>query len=264
MGVGDDIMATGLARGAAKRGKRVAFGDGKKILWGPFSEIAFRNNPNIAPPGNEGAKDLEWIDWYKGKRHYNSVGDGRWIWNYNWRARPGEIFMTMNEIEAGRRCGSGFVVIEPNVPRNKSVANNKQWPFERYQEVAYALMYRDHRRVLQFCYDGMLYRLNQVTPIKTTSFRDAMAILSNAALYIGPEGGLHHAAAALGIPAVVIFGGFIPPEVTGYDMHTNLTGGAKACGSLKDCDHCKRAMQNIGVDHVVDAAREYLKLRVAG
>jgi hypothetical protein len=53
---------------------------------------------------------------------------------------------------------------------------------------------------------------------------------SGAALLISPEGGLHHAAAALGVRAVVIFGGFISPATTGYELHTNLFTGGQACG----------------------------------
>jgi ADP-heptose:LPS heptosyltransferase len=96
--------------------------------------------------------------------------------------------------------------------------------------------------------------------LKTPSFRHAMAALSRAALYIGPEGGLHHASGAVGIPAVVIFGGFIPPAVTGYATHTNLTGGAEACGSLHACEHCREAMNAISVPDVMDAANGYLKV----
>jgi hypothetical protein len=78
--------------------------------------------------------------------------------------------------------------------------------------------------------------------------------MSRAALYIGGEGGLHHGAAAVGVGGVVLFGGFIPPEVTGYATHANLTGGAEACGSLDPCRHCAAAMQAIGVDEVLEHA----------
>jgi ADP-heptose:LPS heptosyltransferase len=79
-------------------------------------------------------------------------------------------------------------------------------------------------------------------------------------LYIGPEGGLHHGAAAVGIPAVVLFGGFIPPQVTGYKTHVNLTGGADFfCGSLQACKHCAEAMERIKSKHVCDAAKGFLE-----
>jgi len=57
---------------------------------------------------------------------------------------------------------------------------------------------------------------------------------------------------------VVLFGGFIPPSVTGYAAHANLTGGAEACGSLKPCPHCRKAMEAISVEEVVEEALERL------
>jgi ADP-heptose:LPS heptosyltransferase len=156
----------------------------------------------------------------------------------------------------GRR---DFIVIEPNVPVSKSVALNKQWPVYRYAEVATQLMSRGHD-VVQFHNGKGGFRIPGVRVVKTPTFRLAAAVLARAALYIGAEGGLHHAAAALNIPGVVLFGGFIPPSVTGYDSHTNLTGGAEACGSLLTCKHCKMAMEAISTSDVLRAARIHLKV----
>jgi hypothetical protein len=47
--------------------------------------------------------------------------------------------------------------------------------------------------------------------------------------------------------------------VTGYDTHTNLTGGAEACGSLAPCNHCKEAMARIHVLTVYEAAQAHLR-----
>jgi hypothetical protein len=258
VGWGDEIMATGLARGAKERGKRIAFGDGKKIIWGPWSEPMFRYNPNIALPGRERDPDIEWIEHYKGKRLYNSVSPDRtrWIWNMDFRPIPGELFFSEDEMQLYLNIEPGFVLIEPNVPWHKSVAPNKDWGLSRYQAVANQLM-ADGHRLLQFGHGR--HRLSKVKTVYATEFRHALAILSRAALYIGPEGGLHHGSAAVGIPAVVLFGGFIPPQVTGYPTHTNLTGGAEACGSLKTCKHCRKAMAKIGPDEVYDAAIGYLR-----
>jgi hypothetical protein len=75
--------------GAAARGKRIAFGDGKKILWDHHSELIFRGNPNVAPPGSEGSPDLEWIPFYRGNRLYNRQAGDRWIWNQVVQRHPG-------------------------------------------------------------------------------------------------------------------------------------------------------------------------------
>jgi ADP-heptose:LPS heptosyltransferase len=269
VGAGDNIMATGLARGAAKRGKRIAFGDGRKIIWDQFSESIFRHNPNIAKPGTERQGDVEWIEFYKGKRLYNRASAHCWEWNYQFSPKRGEIFFNPEEVRHAEQFGSGYVVIEPNIPAFKSVAPNKQWPIERYEEIARRLTAMGYQ-VVQFGYGGV-HRLKSASLIATSSFRQALANLARAALYIGPEGGMHHGAAAdkctkedkkpfaRATPAVVLFGGFIPPQVTGYECHTNLTGGAQACGSHNRCQHCLDAMRAITVDQVHEAALRYLE-----
>ena len=262
MGYGDDIMATGMAKGARARGKRIAFGDGRRIIWGPWSEEMFRNNPNIAPPGSEGSEDLEWIDYYKGHRKYNSQAPGRWVWNMDYRPIPGQFFFDENEtLIANQFAGNSFILVEPNVPQKKSVAPNKQWPIDRWQQVVDRLSENGHQ-VVQFQYPGARYALSGVSYFEASSFRNALAVLGMAKLFLGHEGGLHHGAAALIVPGVVLFGGFIPPQVTGYDIHVNLTGGATACGSLNACDHCREALDKITVKQVVDAALQQLSQKV--
>lgn len=256
-------MATGFARGARGRGKRMAFGDGRKIIWDHNSAAIFgdrgntNENPNVARPGDEGGRNLEWFPFYRGNRIYNENGGDRWIWNYTFKAKPGEMFFTEAEKQVSLGHGAGFVLIEPNLPQQKPASVNKQWPVERYREIA-RRMIRDGMRVAQFYY-GSGPRIEGAIHIKTPSFRHALAVLKNASLYIGPEGGLHHGAAAVGVPAVVLFGGFIPPAVTGYDGHANLTGSAdEACGMWSKCDHCLKAMGSISVEEVHHAARQRL------
>lgn len=267
MGLGDNLMAAGMAKGAAARGKRIAFGNYRQIIWDHHSETVFQGNPNIAPPGSEKDPDIEWIQYHRGHRIYNRQGrdsEGRevWLWNMRFSAKPGEIYFTDEEKEWAAQRGRGFVVIEPNVPAFKSVASNKQWPVERYQEVATALRRRGHK-VIQFHHDHGRHKLDGLELVKTPTFRHALGVLANASLYIGPEGGLHHGAAAVGVPGVVLFGGFIPPAVTGYAGHTNLTGGAEACGSLRECEHCRVAMDRIGVPDVLGAAEVHLNRKAA-
>jgi hypothetical protein len=242
MGIGDEVMATGMARGAAARGKRIAFGDGRRLIWGPFCEEAFRHNPNIAR--SVGA-DVEWINYHKGNRIYNKPGAGRWLWNYDFRAPVGEFYFDRDEEESiVRRDG---VLIEPNVPWHKSVAPNKDWGVSKYQLLADRLRYAGVR-VWQFSHGKL--RLAGVEQIAVSSFRDAVAALTGLDFAIVPEGGLHHAAAAVGLPAIVIFGGFIPPQVTGYAGHINLTGDSEACGSWQACRHCRAALDRITVEEV--------------
>ena len=251
-------MSTGMARGAKARGKRIAFGDGKRIIFSPWSEQMFRRNPNIAHPGSERADDIEWIAHYKGSRLYNRPGSGRWLWNEDFRPTPGEIFFSDDELKFAEQAGAGFIVIEPNVPWHKTVAPNKDWGEHRYNAVAQEMRRVGHN-VIQLWHDASKRRVTSALTVP--SFRHSLAVLSRASLFIGPEGGLHHGAAAVGIPAVVLFGGFIPPTVTGYPTHANLTGGATACGKISRCGHCKQAMEAITVGEVLKEAHQFLRAR---
>jgi Glycosyltransferase family 9 (heptosyltransferase) len=252
VGYGDEIIGTGLARGLKDRGKLAAFGDGRKIIWSQWCEEMFAHNPNIARPGSEAKPNLEWIAHYKGARAYNRLENGRWVWNYDFKVKPGEFFFSEIEhtVIVNRRAAfNGFVVLEPNVPWWKPVAPNKDWGEAKYRQLC-ELLVRHGVRVVQFIHKNSRRRLPGITTIEFYKFRDAIATLSLAKLYIGPEGGMHHAAAALGIRAVVIMGGFIPPAVIGYSDHVNLTGDTEACGNTQPCEHCRRAMERISVDEV--------------
>lgn len=254
MGFGDEIMATGMAKGAYLACKKIAFGDGKNIIWGPWSTEIFLNNPNIAQPGQQWDPGVEWIPHYKGNRLYHKPPhlDGRWSFNPNFRPIPGEIFLTQEEIEFGEACGEGYVVVEPQV---KNTAPNKKWPYDRWIEVVRQLR-ATGIDVVQF-----VYRSGEVVPgarqIVTPTFRSALAAIARSRLLIVPEGGLHHGAAAFNKPAVVIFGGFISPQITGYDFHINLfRSEGLGCGNYRDpCPHCKAAMESITALEVIDAAK---------
>lgn len=243
IGIGDNIIATGLARASGEN--LVAFGDGKRIRWDHNSEIIFRGNSRIAHPGQEGS-GVHWIPFYKGNRLYNKSGNGRWIWNYDFRVKPGQLYF--DKAEMVYPPDDSLVLIEPNVP-NKPCAPNKQWPLSRWSTLASKLSLAGFK-VRQFDYGGP----NRVAePIRTPTFRHAAALLKRARFAVLPEGGLHHAAAAVNTPAVVLFGGFTPPQVLGYDTHTNLNGGAEACGTFNRCPHCIAAMAAIQVEQVLEA-----------
>jgi hypothetical protein len=251
VGIGDQIIATGMAKGFAARGKRAAFGDGTKIRWDHNSPTIFKNNPNVAPPGSERDTDVEWVHYYKGRRRYSQAGPGRWIFNYEFKAELGELFFDPSE--EVQFDDQNLILVEPNVPL-KPCAPNKQWPVDRWERVVAELTAAGFT-VRQFDYG----RPNRVAPpIETKSFRHAAALLRKARAAVLHEGGLHHAAAAVGCPAVVLFGGFVPPSVLGYDAHVNLTGGVKACGSFEKCDHCVDAMRRIQTDDVLDACERIL------
>lgn len=248
MGWGDELMGSGLARAAAARGKRAAFGDGRQIRWSEEARQIYWLNPDVASPGEEGAPDLEWIRYYKGHRIYGTHQSGIWTWNRAWSAIPGRVVFSEEEIEKAQRFPADAVLIEPSV---KAVYPNKAWPVENFVDVARRLRNRGHR-VVQFDHGSRV--IDGIQTIRTNSFRDAIAMMRRATLYIGPEGGLHHGAAAIDAKAVVIFGGYIHPRTTGYATHINFFGAEDPCGKLAPCEHCRKAMLRITADQVFEAA----------
>ncbi len=169
----------------------------------------------------------------------------QWTWRH-WDCTPGEIYLSDAERDFARPHAPE-IVIEPTLKPNASP--NKQWGMERWRRFV-RLARRAGYRLVQLAPPGHI-ALDRVEMIHTTDFRLACAVLANARAYVGHEGGLHHAAAALGIPAVVIFGGFISPAQTGYAMHRNLFSGGTPCGMRTPCAHCAAAMQNITPEQVL-------------
>ena len=62
----------------------------------------------------------------------------------------------------------------------------------------------------------------------------------------------NHAAAALDVPSVVIFGGYISPKQTGYSTQENIFTGGEPCGMRIPCDHCATAMKAIDPEMVAE------------
>lgn len=259
------MIASGLAKEPASRGKRVAFGDGKRVLHDGNAEPILRYSPHIVWPNEPlTASNVEWIPFFKGSRQYSRQEGNRWVFNRDFRVIPGEFYFQPYEHEAVEllRLPRKFIVIEPHAKRHLQMRAaylaNKEWPFRQYQSVVDAMVAGGHA-IVQFVY-GSAPRLRNVWTLQTPNFRAAAAILARAELVITTEGGMHHAAAALGVPAVVLFGGWLPPAILGYDMHINLTGGeTEACGSLTPCAHCRAAMERISVDEVLEATHRQLR-----
>lgn len=196
------------------------------------------------------------------QRHVNSPGHRpyiklktaeRWYWN-KYRPEPADVVLTEAELLFGRTA-KGAVVLEPNV---KNIGHrNKDWGWRHWSQLAYLLHKEGIAPVVQILRPGDATLT--VRPVQAITFRSALACLKHARLYVGPEGGLHHGAAAMRTPAVVIYGGFVSPETTGYDQHRNLFTGGEACGLRTDCPHCRKAMNAITPEMVLHEIKESLK-----
>lgn len=238
-------MAAGEARRIhAETGKPVCIVD---RFGRPIRQEVWKGTPYIADyPGN-GAYKLKNCG---GHRPYiKGKTERQWFWN-EYKPIPARLFLTTEERQWERQ-GTGKVILGPSIKRGASP--NKAWPHERWIGLAERLRHLD---LGQFPGD---FLIPGVPVIQTPSIRCAGAVLRGARAAVVHEGGLHHMAAAMSRPAVVIYGGFISPAQTGYDMHANLFTGGEPCGMRVPCDHCRQAMDAITIDMVAEALAKILE-----
>lgn len=214
-----------------------------------WSEV-FKNNPKILKDPAPGQKCVVDRANGGGRRPYHFGYNGELLkfeWNYKYKAEPGELFLSKEEKAIGI---PGCVIVEPNT-KDADLSRNKAWPWDRWQALVDSID-------LPWVQLGPLETrtLKNVKRGVTKSFRDALGWVNKASLIVTTDGALHHAAAALGKPAVVLWGGLAPPQVLGYDMHKNICHATEWCGYNKPCAHCKEAMDKITVEEVREAILE--------
>lgn len=241
MGIGDEIMVTGeVKRRAAGTVRRFAIRDPRPNRGLPHRwEDVWAGNPLIARPGETFD---EWLDIYPGNRPYIAAKQStKWTWR-EYGPEPGELYLTDRDL-ALKGFAQGRVVVQPAIKARASP--NKHWGWHRWQQLV------DNDRSVRWLQmgEGHEQRLRGVPFIKTVSFREACGVLTAARAIVVQEGALHHAAAALGTPAVVLFGGFISPRVTGYAAQRSLfvedAEHPLGCGARMVCPHCRNAMAQI-------------------
>jgi hypothetical protein len=246
MGFGDELMVAGEVRRHGVR-CQIVDRDGHQ-RW----HKVWEGDPLIARPGQGFAKTLANSP---GRRPYiKSKTETQWTWC---EYQPHPAALHFNRAEAAMQgLARGSIIIEPHIKINASPA--KRWPVKNWQAMVDAA---PDLPWVQCGSEGATV-LRGVRLVHTNSFREACAVLSGAAAAVLHEGGLHHGAAAVGVPAVVIFGGYISPKVTGYEMHRNIFTGGEGyplgCGMRNTCAHCMQAMTAITPERVLHELREIL------
>jgi ADP-heptose:LPS heptosyltransferase len=96
-----------------------------------------------------------------------------------------------------------------------------------------------------------------------TTLEQLAALISVADLYAGPVSGPMHIAAAAGIPAVVIYGGYESPTgYDGYPQHVSLYSPLPCapCWKADACPYGRKCLTMIEPSDVLAAARALLKI----
>lgn len=249
MGLGDEIMALGrLERLFEQTGKpgnvlRVDT-DSPGAPTYPREHDAWRGNPAYNPRTHFGVVDCAVSRPYiKTWKHRQAV------FNMDYRPRAGRVYLTDDDW-AFMPVDPPYAVVAPHLKDGASP--NKSWGVSRWEAVienfpipVYQLESSPHAKIIK-----------GAKPIITPTFRHALAVIARAAVVMCNEGGTHHMAASMGVPAVVFFGAFTPPQVTGYGFHYNMAvdtpGGY--CGRWDACPHCAAARAQVSVEDVRNKA----------
>jgi len=252
MGYGDEIMALGRAEKIYRIiGTPVAIvGVSKKVRHHPV----WQNNPAVDPNSKVHMVDgpsarpyiIRWV-------HPGPTS----LFNSKYHAVAGKMKLTAEEWKAADALTppGPFVIVEP-VVRGRS-SKNKVWGSEKWEEVIRNFPVP----VYQFDVDGHTDIIPSAKKIASADFRVSAGVVSHADLIMTTDGGMHHLAASMNTPAVVIFGGFADPSITGYPYQVNfyVDLDESPCGRYGKCPHCEKAMNMIKAVDVRDAAIRVLK-----
>ena len=161
---------------------------------------------------------------------------------------------------AGARLAERQIAIQASHFDSSFAMRNKEWPAERFQAVADRL--RGEAAIVQVG-DKSDPKLDGVLDLRgKTTLCETAAVLSQSLIYIGGEGGLMHMARAVDRRSVIVYGGRIRPEHSGYSCNANLVGDppCSPCWRRSRCDYNRICLTQISAEDVVNAALNQLAM----
>jgi hypothetical protein len=238
------MASADVRRANQATGKKVRLGDGTRFY---IDEQVFNGNPRMA---TKKELDCVWVPNYPNHRPYvKAIENKRIIFNDDFSPQPGEIWLKDPELEYVDKLNlpDQFILVEPTVKDTYVHTINKAW--HKWDSLL------SHK--LPWIQVGQAHTAKDARFIKTQTFRQALAILGRATLFVGTDGALHHAAAALNVPAVVLWSGFTSPKHLGYADHVNIHDGSDPCGYFGGvCSHCRKKADAIDVETVIEAVED--------
>lgn len=181
---------------------------------------------------------------------------GGWKFNKSFKASEhiAQIYLTHEEASLGaalRRQIGPYVLIEP-----WSKHENLRWPLRHWEALVASRKDVTFVQHVQKETGAFLVPGAQQAPV--ANFREACGLVRTALVYIRGESGMLHAAAALRVPAIAIWGGCMDWEVLGnYPTHVGVGISDPVCGSWLPCPHCEELMAGISVEEVRTALGEF-------
>jgi ADP-heptose:LPS heptosyltransferase len=215
--LGDNLLLTALLPGLREKKP-----EHKVVVETPRPEI-FLHNPYVAWVTTKHLKTT--------RRHIKPkyrVLDGteksfieqmRAYIGWEGRAVPQLYLSEAEKRKARQRFPFPYFAIAPTGKSGFS-ANRKEWGIDNFQHLLGMLADLDLRAVQVGLAGDPL--LAHVEDARGLSLRETAAVIDHAELFLGLEGGLMHLAKSVGKPSVIIYGGYIRPQISGYADNLNI------------------------------------------
>jgi len=147
-----------------------------------------------------------------------------------------------------------YVVIEPGTNRDW-FGGLRGWPHDKW-ELLVQRFSNDYPNIpiIQIGMKNTPAIQSAIDLRGKTNFRQAALLMRQGTLFVGTEGGLMHAAKAVGANALILWGGVTLPEFAGYPDSQRIICHYVACapcGNLGWCDKEHICMNEISVDEVM-------------
>lgn len=279
LGVGDVLLSTGILEALHRL-------DGRKYIVETLYPELFFNHPGVKVIWKEG-KRAKWIrqifgwpviwrlgnkvnEWFerqmikptypfpcRGKHLIDAMAETVGVTLLPDERHP-FIYLTEAEIKA-QSWAKGWIAVQSSSTNYWTV--NKHWVPGRMQEVVDALVDGGFK-VFHLGSREDEHLLQVIDYRGRTSLREAAAMLCNASLFIGLEGGLVHLARAVETKSVVVYTHYTAPEETGYAENKNIISGDKSepCWHREKCNVCSEYAAKIDAKMVIDAVTKIINI----
>ena len=270
MGWGDYLMTTGIVRRLKRQNPNLQI-----LVKEPFNKTKqyrdiFYKNPFIVNADTINEK-FPHIKIPRVLAGINDESKNKIIWNLERVAEVGDFYVKKEETDFAEKTiktitdlwkaknqkePKGIIFLSDTAKRNMMIdkkivyyehAVNREWGENKWQKFIritsadYILLKTSNTKTEQF--EG----LHSIV----CDFRTTFSIMKKCDFFIGNEGGLAHLWAITRKKAIVIFGHWIPPHVTGYSFHLNLSTNLKDhCGSLKKCEKCLSFFNDLDPEYI--------------
>lgn len=172
------------------------------------------------------------------------------------------LFLSESEVSYAKKNFPEKYIVMGVEGKQSFASNRKEWGLDRFQELCDSF---SNYNIIQTGGKSDTL-LDNVTDARGMSLRETGALIFNSLTGIFLEGGLMHLANAVNRESVIIFGGALDPEITGYDNNINISTSPKCSPcftSHQPMDRCETmiCMKEISVDRVANAVRQLIKSR---